>query len=45
MVEQPEQAMGRPRLPLSEMLFATAYKVYIGFSAWRFTSDLKDAHH
>lgn len=43
-VEQPEQGMGRPRLPLSDMLFAAAYKVYVGFSARRFTCDLKDAH-
>src|SRR5215211_217001 len=43
-IEQPEQGMGRPRLPLSDMLFADAYKVYVGFSARRFTSDLKDAH-
>jgi transposase len=43
-VEQPVQGMGRPRLPLSDMLFAAAYKVYVGFSARRFTSDLKDAH-
>jgi hypothetical protein len=42
-VPQPEQVMGRPRLPLSDMLFAAAYKVYVGFSARRFTSDLKDA--
>jgi transposase len=28
---------------LADMLFATAYKVYVGFSARRFTSDLKDA--
>jgi hypothetical protein len=42
-VEQPEQSMGRPRLPLSDMLFAAAYKVYVGFSARCFTSDLKDA--
>ncbi len=42
-VEQPEQGMGRPRLPLSDMLFAATYKVYVGFSARRFTSDLKDA--
>jgi hypothetical protein len=42
-VPQPEQVMGRPRLPLSDMLFATAYKVYVGFSARRFTCDLKDA--
>ena len=42
-IPQPEQAMGRPRLPLADMLFAAAYKVYVGFSARRFTSDLKDA--
>lgn len=42
-VEQPEQDMGSPRLPLADMLFAAAYKVYVGFSARRFTSDLKDA--
>jgi hypothetical protein len=41
---QREQGMGRPRLPLSDMVFAAAYKVYVGFSARRFTSDLKDAH-
>ena len=34
---------GRPRLPLSVMLFASAYKVYVGFSARRFTCDLKEA--
>jgi hypothetical protein len=42
-IPQPEQIMGRPRLPLADMLFAAAYKVYVGFSARRFTSDLKDA--
>jgi hypothetical protein len=35
---------GRPRLPLSDMLFASAYKVYVGFSSRRFTSDLRDAY-
>jgi len=34
---------GRPRLPLKDMLFAAAYKVYVGFSARRFTSDLREA--
>ena len=34
---------GRSRLPLSDMLFAAAYKVYVGFSARRFTCDLKEA--
>src|SRR5215211_4897980 len=43
-IPQPEQDMGRPRLPLSDMFFAVAYKVYVGFSARRFTSDLKDAY-
>jgi len=35
---------GRPRLPLSDMLFAAAYKVYVGFSSRRFTCDLHDAY-
>src|ERR687884_194176 len=34
---------GRARLPLKDMLFACAYKVYVGFSSRRFTSDLRDA--
>jgi transposase len=34
---------GRPRLPLKDMIFAAAYKVYVGFSARRFTTDLRDA--
>jgi hypothetical protein len=42
-IQQPDQGMGRLRLPLSDMLFAAAYKVYVGFSARRFTSDLRDA--
>ena len=43
-VTQPEQGMGRPRLPLSDMIFGAAYKVYVGFSARRFTCDLKEAY-
>lgn len=42
-IEQPAQAMGRPRLPFAEMIFCTAYKVYSMFSSRRFTSDLRDA--
>ena len=42
-VPEPVQANGRPRLPLSERVFACAYKVYVGFSARRFTTDLKEA--
>ena len=41
---QPEQAMGRPRLPLRDMVFASVYKVYCGFSSRRFACDLKEAH-
>ena len=43
-VPQPEQATGRPRLPLADMIFAAVYKVYVGFSARRFTTDLRDAY-
>jgi transposase len=43
-VPQPEQrGKGRPRLPLSDMLFASVYRVYVGFSLRRFNSDLKQA--
>ena len=42
-VPQPEQGKGRPRLPLADMIFATVFKVYVGFSSRRFTSDLRDA--
>jgi hypothetical protein len=44
-VPQPEQqGRGRPRLPLADMVFASAFKVYVGFSSRRFTSDLRDAY-
>ena len=43
-VEQPEYVFGRPRLPLSDMIFAAAYKVYTGFSSRRFNSDVVDAY-
>jgi transposase len=43
-IPQPEQAKGRPRLPLRDMVFAAAYKVYCGFSSRRFTSDLRSVH-
>lgn len=44
LVEQPEQRMGRPRLPLSDMAFAAVLKVYTGFSSRRFSSELRAAH-
>ena len=42
-IPQPPQVIGRPRLPLSDMLFATTFKVYSGFSSRRFTSDIRAA--
>lgn len=43
-IPEPPQTMGRPRLPLADMVFAAAFKVYVGFSARRFMSDLREAH-
>jgi transposase len=43
-VTQPEQSNGRPRLPLSDMVFASAFKVYTGFSSRRFATDVKEIH-
>ncbi len=40
---QPEQKTGRPRLPLSDMAFASVFKVYTGFSSRRFTCDMEEA--
>lgn len=42
--QPPQMGPGRPRLPLSDMLLASVYKVYVGFSSRRFTSDLHDAY-
>ena len=41
--EQPEYKFGRPSLPLSELIFASAMKVYSTFSLRRFMSDIKIA--
>lgn len=41
---EPSQIMGRPRLPLQDMIFSAAFKVYSTVSARRFMSDLRDAH-
>src|SRR6185369_6437934 len=38
------QTRGRPRLPVADMLFAMALKVYCTFSCRRFMSDLVFAH-
>ena len=42
-IHEPEQGMGRPRMSMADMAFATAYKVYSLFSLRRFTTDLAGA--
>ena len=42
-VEQPPHTNGRPRLPISDMLFSVTYKVYSTMSTRRFMSDIRDA--
>ncbi len=42
-VPQPEQKMGRPRLPLSDMLFTLATKVYSTMSGRRAMTDVRNA--
>lgn len=42
-IEQPEYIFGRPSLPLRDMIFASALKVYTTFSLRRFVSDMKTA--
>jgi len=42
-INQPEYKFGRPSLPISDMLFASALKVYSTFSLRRFMCDFKIA--
>lgn len=42
-ISQPEYSFGRPRLPLADMVYTGATKVYSGFSARRFDCDVRDA--
>lgn len=42
-IEQPSYKFGRPTLPLSEMVFDSALKVYSTFSLRRFMCDMKIA--
>ena len=42
-IPEPEQARGRPRLPIGDALFAAAFKVYSTVSARRFMTDLREA--
>jgi transposase len=43
-IPEPAQTFGRPRLPLSDVVFCAAFKVYSTVSARRCMSDLEDAH-
>ncbi len=43
-VPQAEYTFGRPRLPMADMVYTAALKVYSGFSARRFDSDVREAH-
>jgi transposase len=43
-IEEPVQTYGRPRLPLSDILFAACFKVYSTISCRRFNTDLREAH-
>jgi transposase len=44
-VEQPVYKFGRPRLPLSDVVFALVYKSYCMMSGRRLTSDLLEAQN
>ena len=42
-IPQPEQTFGRPRLPLSDMVFGITYKTYSTMSGRRFMPSIRDA--
>jgi transposase len=42
-IEQPEYRFGRPRLPLSDVVFGLVYKSYTTMSGRRFMTDLREA--
>lgn len=42
-IEEPAWKSGRPPLPLKDMIFSAAFKVYSTFSSRRFMSDLRQA--
>lgn len=44
-VDEEPQKTGRPRVPLADVVFASAFKVYSGMSGRRFMSDLRDAQN
>jgi transposase len=42
-IQEPIQTKGRPRVSLADQVFCAAFKVYTGFAARRFASDLREA--
>jgi transposase len=42
-IRHPEQTFGRPRLPLSDVVFGVVYKVYTTMSGRRFMSSIREA--
>jgi transposase len=44
-VDEEPQKNGRPRVPLADVVFASAFKVYSGMSGRRFMSDLRDVQN
>jgi transposase len=42
-IPQPEQTSGRPRLPLADVVFGVAYKVYSTISGRRFMPTIREA--
>jgi transposase len=42
-IPQPEYRFGRPRLPLSDIVFSAVYKAYSTMSSRRFMTDLREA--
>jgi transposase/predicted nucleic acid-binding Zn finger protein len=43
-IDEPIQNMGRTRLPMADMIFASVFKIYSTLSTRRFMSDLRDIY-
>jgi hypothetical protein len=43
-IEEPVQTLGRPRLPLADIIFSAVFKTYSTVSGRRFVGDLRDAN-
>lgn len=43
-IDEPEQTMGRPRMPLRDAIFAACFKVYSTVSGRRFMTDMRESH-